>query len=198
RHVHHDDDVDRAHLRLDLGPVRAHQQHHRSGAIYGAAHRRDRQRGGADYYRAVVLPAEVRTAGGGRLIPRGRPPKPVAWPIKTIARLSLAGHVRARRGRPSARPVGHGHTGARTQQGEVTMKGNARRAAIASMLAPATMLVASTAALAQAPAGKIDPADTAWMIAANGLVFLLSIPGRALFYCGVGGRKEVTAPMSPA
>ncbi len=32
---------------------------------------------------------------------------------------------------------------------------------------------------------KIDPADTAFMIAATALVLLMTIPGLALFYCGM-------------
>jgi ammonium transporter, Amt family len=32
--------------------------------------------------------------------------------------------------------------------------------------------------------GKIDPGDTAWMIAATALVLIMSIPGLALFYAG--------------
>ena len=76
------------------------------------------------------------------------------------------------------------------------MKGNARRAASASMLASAAILAGSTAALAQAPAAKIDPADTAWMMAATGLVLMMSIPGLALFYCGMVRKKNVLATMA--
>jgi Amt family ammonium transporter len=75
------------------------------------------------------------------------------------------------------------------------MKSNARRATIASMLATAATLAGSTAALAQAP-GKIDPADTAWMMAATGLVLMMSIPGLALFYCGMVRKKNVLATMA--
>src|ERR1700756_1358637 len=83
-----------------------------------------------------------------------------------------------------------------TQQGEVTMTGNARRATIASMLATAAIAAGSTPALAQAPAAKIDPADTAWMMAATGLVLMMSIPGLALFYCGMVRKKNVLATMA--
>src|ERR1043166_3759473 len=96
----------------------------------------------------------------------------------------------------SARPVRHAHTGAWTEQGEDTMRGKARRATIASLLTAATMLAGSTAVLAQAPAAKIDPADTAWMIAATGLVLMMSIPGLALFYCGMVRKKNVLATMA--
>lgn len=76
------------------------------------------------------------------------------------------------------------------------MTSKARRAAIASVLATAATLAGSTVALAQAPAGKIDPADTAWMMAATGLVLMMSIPGLALFYCGMVRKKNVLATMA--
>jgi ammonium transporter, Amt family len=76
------------------------------------------------------------------------------------------------------------------------MTGKARQATIASMLATAAILVGSPAALAQAPAAKIDPADTAWMMAATGLVLMMSIPGLALFYCGMVRKKNVLATMA--
>lgn len=49
--------------------------------------------------------------------------------------------------------------------------------------------------LAQA-GGKIDPADTAWMIAATALVLMMSIPGLALFYAGMVRKKNVLATMA--
>src|ERR1700742_1513623 len=45
-------------------------------------------------------------------------------------------------------------------------------------------------------AGKIDPADTAWMIAAAALVLMMSIPGLALFYAGMVRKKNVLATMA--
>jgi Amt family ammonium transporter len=52
--------------------------------------------------------------------------------------------------------------------------------------------------LAQAAAtpAKIDGADTAWMISATGLVLMMSIPGLALFYCGMVRKKNVLATMA--
>ena len=47
-----------------------------------------------------------------------------------------------------------------------------------------------------AVAAKIDPADTAWMIAATGLVLLMTIPGLALFYAGMVRKKNVLATMA--
>src|SRR5581483_66247 len=43
---------------------------------------------------------------------------------------------------------------------------------------------------------KIDPADTAWMIAATGLVLMMTIPGLALFYSGMVRKKNVLATMA--
>jgi ammonium transporter, Amt family len=66
-----------------------------------------------------------------------------------------------------------------------------RRAA--AILAVATTLTA-TPAFAQAP--KINPADTAWMMAATGLVLMMTIPGLALFYAGMVRKKNVLATMA--
>jgi Amt family ammonium transporter len=57
-------------------------------------------------------------------------------------------------------------------------------------------IVLASPALAQAAASKIDPADTAWMIAATALVLLMTIPGLALFYCGMVRKKNVLATMA--
>jgi Amt family ammonium transporter len=53
-------------------------------------------------------------------------------------------------------------------------------------------------ALAQAVAStpKIDPADTAWMLSATGLVLMMSVPGLALFYAGMVRKKNVLATMA--
>jgi ammonium transporter, Amt family len=52
-------------------------------------------------------------------------------------------------------------------------------------------------ATASAPAApKIDAGDTAWMIAATALVLLMTIPGLALFYCGMVRKKNVLATMA--
>jgi Amt family ammonium transporter len=64
----------------------------------------------------------------------------------------------------------------------------------------ATVFVAlccATAAFAEAaPPPKIDAADTAWMIAATALVLMMTIPGLALFYCGMVRKKNVLATMA--
>ena len=60
---------------------------------------------------------------------------------------------------------------------------------------PAAAVVAFSAP-AFAAEGKIDPADTAFMIAATALVLLMTIPGLALFYCGMVRRKNILATMA--
>ncbi len=45
-------------------------------------------------------------------------------------------------------------------------------------------------------AHKIDGADTAWMIAATGFVLMMTLPGLALFYCGMVRKKNVLATMA--
>jgi Amt family ammonium transporter len=67
-------------------------------------------------------------------------------------------------------------------------------------LSGAVMLLAldTIPALAQVAAAppKIDAADTAWMISATGLVLMMSVPGLALFYCGMVRKKNVLATMA--
>ncbi len=60
---------------------------------------------------------------------------------------------------------------------------------------PAAALLAF-AAPAFAADGKIDPADTAFMIAATALVLLMTLPGLALFYGGMVRRKNILATMA--
>jgi Amt family ammonium transporter len=68
-----------------------------------------------------------------------------------------------------------------------------RHRVLCGLVISAAVIVA-TPALAQA--AKIDPADTAWMISATGLVLLMTIPGLALFYCGMVRKKNVLATMA--
>src|SRR5436853_4398630 len=68
-------------------------------------------------------------------------------------------------------------------------------------LAPFALLALAKPAFAEmvtasAPASKIDAGDTAWMIAATALVLLMTIPGLALFYCGMVRKKNVLATMA--
>src|SRR6185295_19957952 len=59
-----------------------------------------------------------------------------------------------------------------------------------------TFALAAAPAWAEDAALKIDPADTAWMISATGLVLMMTIPGLALFYCGMVRKKNVLATMA--
>src|SRR5215467_2086763 len=59
-----------------------------------------------------------------------------------------------------------------------------------------SLIFAAAPALAQDAAAKIDAADTAWMIAASALVLMMTIPGLALFYCGMVRKKNVLATMA--
>ena len=58
------------------------------------------------------------------------------------------------------------------------------------------LTLAASPALGQGAASKIDPADTAWMISASALVLMMTIPGLALFYCGMVRKKNVLATMA--
>ena len=65
------------------------------------------------------------------------------------------------------------------------------------------MLCGAVGAFAYAPgiacaqsASAISPGDTAWMISATGLVLMMSIPGLALFYCGMVRKKNILATMA--
>ena len=62
------------------------------------------------------------------------------------------------------------------------------------MIAAASLFAAP--AFAQTQAAKIDPADTAWMITATGLVLMMTLPGLALFYSGMVRKKNVLATMA--
>jgi Amt family ammonium transporter len=71
-----------------------------------------------------------------------------------------------------------------------------RRGAVIAAAA-ALISISATAAFAQAaPPAKIDAADTAWMICATGWVLMMSVPGLALFYCGMVRKKNVLATMA--
>jgi Amt family ammonium transporter len=67
-------------------------------------------------------------------------------------------------------------------------------AALSIALAASTALAQEVAA--QEAASKIDAADTAWMISATALVLMMTIPGLALFYCGMVRKKNVLATMA--
>jgi ammonium transporter, Amt family len=58
------------------------------------------------------------------------------------------------------------------------------------------LTLSASSAFAEAAPVKIDPADTAWMIAATALVLLMTIPGLALFYAGMVRKKNVLSTMA--
>src|SRR5262245_23343841 len=65
-----------------------------------------------------------------------------------------------------------------------------------AIAATVSFAFAVSPALAEEPIGRIDAADTAWMISATGLVLMMTIPGLALFYCGMVRKKNVLATMA--
>jgi Amt family ammonium transporter len=73
---------------------------------------------------------------------------------------------------------------------------NAARIRQACGVALMAVVTGAAPALAESTASKIDAADTAWMIVATGLVLMMSIPGLALFYCGMVRKKNVLATMA--
>ncbi len=79
----------------------------------------------------------------------------------------------------------------------MTIRNSRTAAAIAISLGLSVSLsLAASPALAQEAGSKIDGADTAWMISATGLVLMMTIPGLALFYCGMVRKKNVLATMA--
>ncbi|MDM0090690.1 MULTISPECIES: ammonium transporter [unclassified Variovorax] len=66
-------------------------------------------------------------------------------------------------------------------------------AAAAPAAAPAPVAAAAPAAAAPAaaPVPKVDSGDTAWMLTSTLLVILMTIPGLALFYGGLGRSKNM-------
>jgi len=64
------------------------------------------------------------------------------------------------------------------------------------MLFAGLMLGGAGPAFAEATPPKADGADTAWMIVATSLVLMMTLPGLALFYCGMVRKKNVLATMA--
>ncbi|HXT09817.1 MAG TPA: ammonium transporter [Roseiarcus sp.] len=69
-----------------------------------------------------------------------------------------------------------------------------RRAFCRASLAGSALLASRLPAFAGQ--ARIDPADTAFMIAATALVLMMTIPGLALFYSGMVRRKNMLATMA--
>jgi ammonium transporter, Amt family len=66
---------------------------------------------------------------------------------------------------------------------------SAGRGTLAVTAAAAVLLAGSDMALAQEPA--LDSGDTAWMLTSTALVLMMTVPGLALFYCGMVRKKNV-------
>jgi ammonium transporter, Amt family len=66
----------------------------------------------------------------------------------------------------------------------------------AGIAAALSITVLVSPALAEAAASNIDAGDTAWMISATALVLMMTVPGLALFYCGMVRKKNVLATMA--
>src|SRR5256714_6868049 len=71
-----------------------------------------------------------------------------------------------------------------------------RRPFCAALVLSSVLATPAFAEMVTASAPKIDAGDTAWMIAATALVLLMTIPGLALFYCGMVRKKNVLATMA--
>ena len=56
-----------------------------------------------------------------------------------------------------------------------------------------TAFAAVAPAMAQEATPKLDTGDTAWMLTSTALVLFMTIPGLALFYCGMVRKKNVLA-----
>jgi len=62
------------------------------------------------------------------------------------------------------------------------------------LLAAPLLLLGATPTWAQT--SGIDGADTAWMLVATSIVLMMTLPGLALFYCGMVRKKNVLATMA--
>ena len=82
-----------------------------------------------------------------------------------------------------------------TKTGEIMEVRSSRTFILGSGTATAAVMI-STAAFAEPTRSPIDAADTAWMISATGLVLMMSIPGLALFYCGMVRKKNILSTMA--
>src|SRR5262245_58005891 len=72
----------------------------------------------------------------------------------------------------------------------------ASRRAITPIIVSTIASALATSAFGEEAAPKIDPADTAWMLVATGIVLMMTIPGLALFYAGMVRKKNVLATMA--
>ena len=72
-----------------------------------------------------------------------------------------------------------------------SMRGTARRGAVALASIGALMLGQGAALAAEAAAPAVDSGHTAWMLTATALVLFMTIPGLSLFYAGMVRSKNV-------
>jgi len=79
-----------------------------------------------------------------------------------------------------------------TQETEMT---RTKLAAMAAVLAAWGAAMPFAPALAQDAAPQLSAGDTAWMMTSTAIVLMMSIPGLALFYCGMVRKKNVLATM---
>ncbi|MFN4121241.1 ammonium transporter [Acidovorax sp.] len=74
---------------------------------------------------------------------------------------------------------------------EAAASAPAAEAPAAAPVAAAAAAAPAEAPAAEAPAPKVDSGDTAWMLTSTLLVILMTIPGLALFYGGLGRSKNM-------
>src|SRR5580704_17301714 len=82
----------------------------------------------------------------------------------------------------------------RRAMGGILMTSRSCRDAVRLLAAVVVTTLGVSPAMAQP--GKIDGADTAWMIVATSIVLMMTIPGLALFYAGMVRKKNVLATMA--
>ena len=59
-----------------------------------------------------------------------------------------------------------------------------------------TLLLTTAVFAAEAPKPVLNPGDAAWMLTSTALVLLMTIPGLALFYGGLVGKKNIVSTIS--
>jgi ammonium transporter, Amt family len=89
------------------------------------------------------------------------------------------------------------------ERGEVTWRTGQKRAdgrawwqrcdiaaiAVRALLGGVLVLLATSGAMAQE--AELDSGDTAWMLTSTALVLMMTVPGLAMFYGGMGRKKNV-------
>jgi Amt family ammonium transporter len=70
-----------------------------------------------------------------------------------------------------------------------------KRTAYSALAAVVPALLLALPAFADTAPPKLDSGDTAWMLTSTALVLMMTVPGLALFYCGMVRKKNVLATM---